>query len=426
MDEIDILAIGITLLVFACVSDVARAGRFTAPMMFAGMGLLLGPLLLDLVQLDVGSGAVQKISEMTLVTALFTDAVRIDAKHVLKFHSMPMRLLGIGLPLTMVAGTLVAWWLFPAFGFWEAAVLAVILTPTDAALGEPVMTSEKVPALVRQGLNVESGLNDGLGLPCLVIAAYLATSGVSGPTGAGEWAAYILLQIVGGPVIGLLIALVTAKAIARPIRLGWVGDDFFRLGLLALPIVAFLAADLVQANGFLAAFVAGIVVSTRSEATRNAVQDFGGTVGQFLSATVFFIVGAALLPAFLHHIGWPHVIFAVLALTVLRMVPVALALTGLRLHRRTLMFVGWFGPRGMASVIYLMIVIERYNVVGIDDIAATVALTVLISIILHGLTAASGSRRYGEFAHALHADDAERKPVPAQHGRIKTKRCDNI
>ncbi len=412
MDDIDILTIGLSVLLFACVSDVARGGRFTAPMMFAGIGLLFGPLVLGVVHLDLGDTTVQRVAELTLVTALFTDAVRIDVKRLRRYHSLPLRLLGVGLPLTIVAGTLLAWWLFPAFGFWQAAVLAVILAPTDAALGEPVMTSERVPALVRQGLNVESGLNDGLGLPCLLIAATLA--GPGGVTDGGDWTVYVLLQIVGGPVVGALIALAAARAIAHPIRRGWVGDDFFRLALFALPIVAYLAADLLHANGFLAAFAAGIVVSTRSDDTRDAVEEFGGTMGQLLNATVFFMVGAVILPEFLHDIGWPHVIFATLALTLLRMGPVALCLTGMRLHPASLAFIGWYGARGMASVIYLLIVMEGFAIPHIADIAATIALTVMASIVLHGLTAAPGSRRYGDFAHKLHAGDAENGPIVPQ------------
>ncbi|EKE44897.1 NhaP-type antiporter [Oceaniovalibus guishaninsula JLT2003] len=419
MNDIDILVIGLTVILFACVSDVARNGRFTAPMMFAGIGLLLGPMILNVVRIPMQDETVKRVAELTLVVALFTDSVRINVKRLRRFHSLPIRLLGIGLPLTMVLGTFAAWWIFPSFGLWEAAVLAVMLGPTDAALGEPVVTSEEVPALVRQGLNVESGMNDGLGLPCLFIVASLAGAGTT--AGAGDWTAYILLQILGGPVIGATIATVAAWAIARPLRRGWVGEDFFRLALFALPVVAYLAADMLQANGFLAAFAAGVVVSTRSEYTRDAVEEFAGTIGQLLNSTIFFLVGALLLPQFLHHIGWQHVVFALLALTVLRMGPVAMAVIGMGLHRRTTLFLGWYGPRGMASVIYLLIVLDTFDIAAIDDIAATVALTVLASIVLHGLTAAPGSRRYGQFARKLRSSDAENAPVPVQ--RVPGELC---
>lgn len=411
MDQIDILAIGLCVILFAGISDYSRSGRFTAPMMFAGAGLLLGPLILNVIQIDLRATAITRLAELTLITALFTDAVRIDVSRLHRFHSLPLRLLGIGLPLTMVAGTLTAWWIFPGFGLWEAAVLAVILAPTDAALGEPVLTSDEVPALVRQGLNVESGLNDGLGLPCLFLVAALAVMQGGEPQGLGEWTISALLQIIGGLGVGAAVALIASWAIVRPLNRGWVGDDFFRLALVALPVVAYLVAEMLQANGFLATFAAGVVISTKSDETRDVVEDFSGTAGQLLNATVFFLVGAVILPQFLHHIEWPHVVFAVLSLTVLRMGPVALSLAGLSLHRNTLLFMGWFGPRGMASIIYLLVLIENYDIAVIDDIAATVSLTVLVSIVVHGLTAAPGSRRYGAYVKTLRISDAENDKV---------------
>lgn len=398
MTQGTILAVAVAILLFACVSDRARSGRFTAPMMFAGIGVLVGPLLLNALQVDLEDGSVERLAELTLVTALFTNAVRIDIRRLRRFHALPLRLLGIGLPLTIAAGTVVALWLFPAFGFWEAVLLAVILGPTDAAVGEPVVTSEDVPTLVRQGLNVESGLNDGLGLPCLLIAASLA--GEVGSLGQMPLGLYLAMQLLGGPAIGAAIALVAARAIERPLRSGWVGRDFFRLSLVALPVIAYLVADMAGANGFLAAFASGVVVSTRSEETRDEVEAFNGSLEQLLNATVFFLVGALFLPEFLHNVGWSHLGFAVLALTLLRMVPVALSTVGMGLHALTIGFLGWFGPRGMASVIYLLIVIEGYNVPGIDDIAATTALTVALSIVFHGVTAAPGSRKYGSYATA--------------------------
>ncbi|PRY93804.1 sodium/proton antiporter (CPA1 family) [Hasllibacter halocynthiae] len=406
-----ILAMALAVVLFACVSDLGREGRFTAPMMFAGMGLLLGPLGLGLLSINLRDAAVVRVAELTLVVTLFTDAVRIDIRRLRRFHSLPLRLLGIGLPLTMLAGTGAALLLFPGFGIWEAAVLAIILGPTDAALGEPVVDSEDVPRLVRQGLNVESGLNDGLGLPCLLIALALASGMTEMAPDGRPWPIWLAMQIIGGPLVGAGIAFVAARALERPVRKGWVGRDFFRLALLALPIIAYIVAEMVGANGFLSAFASGLVTSTRSDETRDEVDEFGGTVGQLLNSTVFFLVGALFLPEFLHHVGWPHVVFAILALTALRMVPVALAMMGLGLHPSTVTFLGWFGPRGMASVIYLLIVVEHDGIAGFDDIAATVALTVAISIVVHGMTAAPGSKRYGARMKRIGAD---RVDVPDQ------------
>ena len=412
-----LLVFAASVLVFACVSDVARDGRFTAPMMFAGVGLLVGPLAFGVIEIDLADKSIELLAELTLVVALFTDAVRIDLRRLHRFKGLPIRLLGIGLPLTMVAGTLVALWLFPEFGLWQAAVLAVILGPTDAALGEPVVTSDDVHGVVRQGLNVESGMNDGLGLPALLVVASLATVGTTAGRDAGEWTLTILVQVLGGPVLGLAIGFLGKRFLGASHARGWSRTDFNLLALFLLPISAFAAAELLGVNGFLAVFACGVVASTGSQALHDGVEEFTGTVGQLLNSAVFFLVGAVLLPEFLHRIDGRHVAFAALALTVLRMAPVGLALLSTRLHAGSVLFMGWFGPRGMASVIYLLIVIEGYDLPAIDDIAATTALTVLASIFLHGMTAAPGARRYGRYVRSLSADSAEDQPLPGEAPR---------
>ncbi len=410
MNAAELFIFAAAVIGFASVSAIARRGRFTAPMMFAGVGLLAGPLVLDLVELDVGNETLNALAELTLVVTLFTDAVRIDLGRLRRHAGLPARMLGIGLPLTMLLGTFVALWLFPGFGLWEAAVLAIILGPTDAALGEPVVTAPEVHGVVRQGLNVESGLNDGLGLPALLVVAALASGHHT--EDAGTWTLDILLQVAGGPLVGLAVGW-AAKRLLQPSRAReWLSADFGNLALFMTPVAAYTGAEIVGANGFLAAFASGIVASTSSNVVREAVEEFTGTTVQLLNAAVFFLVGASLLPHYLHDIEWRHVAFAVLALTLLRMGPVALALIGTRLHAGSVLFMGWFGPRGTASVIYLLVVIGQFEVPGIEDIAATVSLTVLLSIVAHGMTAAPGARRYGAYVRRLAPDSAEDQPVP--------------
>ena len=412
MNTASLLVFAAAIVAFASVSGVARSGRFTAPMMFAGLGLLVGPLVAGVINLDIRNETIVLLAELTLVVALFTDAVRIDVRRLRRFKGLPIRLLGVGLPLTMVLGTFVAWWLFSGFGIWQAAVLAVILGPTDAALGEPVVTANEVHGVVRQGLNVESGLNDGLGLPALLIVASLATVDGASDQGPRDWTLYVLLQLVGGPLVGLATGWMGKRLLNIGHARGWNGEDYSLLALFMLPIAAYTGAELLGANGFLATFACGVVASTGSQKLRDGVDDFTGTVSQLLNAAVFFLVGAVLLPEFLHEIDGRHVLFAGLALTLLRMGPVAIALLGTRLHAGSVLFMGWFGPRGMASVIYLLIVIDNYRLPAIDDIAATVALTVLASIFAHGMTAAPGVRRYASYVGSLKGWKAEDEPVP--------------
>ena len=412
--------------VFALVSRRAEAGVLTAPMAFTGFGFLMGAGALGVVDPPLRGTALQDLAEITLVVALFTDAARIDLRRLGRQHDVPLRLLGIGLPLTVVAGTALALALFPGLDLWSAAVLGVILAPTDAALGQAVVSDPRVPQRVRQALNVESGLNDGMAFPALLIAASLAGAGALGEgggeaaRGAAGWTAFVAGQLALGPLVGAAVGIAGALAAERAVARGWMNDVFLRISTLALALVSYTGAEIVGGNGFIAAFVCGLVVGTRSRRLLDGVEDFGETEGQLLTLVVFLLLGAVLLPD-VGGLGWRHWLYAVASLTAVRMIPVALSLVGTRLAPSTVLFLGWFGPRGLASIIYLLLVLEAGAIPGVADVERTVLLTIALSVVLHGATAAPLAGLYGRRMKARDAAP-EHRPVFPFPTRMRTTR----
>lgn len=409
MTETDAFLGAAALFAYVLVANTLNARGVTSPMAFAVYGWLLGPLGLGIVQLDIENSTIEQIAIFTLVLTLMTDAVRIDVRKLRHRHAMPLRMLGIGLPLTVVAGAALAFLLFPALSLWEAVLLGIILAPTDAALGRQVVTDKKVPGRVRQALNVESGLNDGLGLPLLLFAAWMA-SATGDMGGVGGWTLYLGEQLVLGPIVGLALGIGGAAAVGFARDRDWMTDDHLRLAVAGLALLTYTGAELAGGNGFIATFFCGLVLAMRSPSLQRAADDFEKSGGELFNLTVFMLFGAVLLPEYLDHITWRHLLFAVLALTALRMGPVALSLLGLGLMPATLAFVGWFGPRGMASIIYLLILATRYDVPAINDLGATIVLTVLVSIFAHGFSAGPLARLYAR--HMDRRKGTESEPCP--------------
>lgn len=395
MSPAELAAVALGVFAFALVSRRAEAEFLTAPMTFAVLGLVAGPAGLGLVELPVGHAFVDGLAGLTLGLVLFTDAARINVSRLGREHTLPLRMLGLGLPLTIFAGILAALALLPGLSLGEAALLAVILAPTDAALGQAMVMNPRVPVRIRQALNVESGLNDGLVFPFLLIAASLATApGAIAPTLSPD-VATIAGNLLLGPLAGAVVGGLGAEVLERMNTRAWVTPVFLRLAVVALAVLAYAGAEAMHGNGFLAAFVAGLLTGARAPAVRRALEDFGEAEGQLLSLLVFLLFGALMLPRAVEALEWRHVAYGLLSLTVVRMVPVALSLSGLRLRPRTLLFLGWFGPRGLASILYLLLIEESFSIAPHDDIAATVGVTVFLSILAHGITAAPLARHYG-------------------------------
>ncbi len=378
-------ALAVVVIAYGLVSRRLEASSVTAPMVFVLAGILVGPDLLGIVSVDLSGGTPLLFAELTLAFVLFGDAARIGVSGLRLRRSLPARLLGIGMPLTIGAGVLVGALLLTEIEVWEAAIVAAVLAPTDAALGQSVIASPAVPRRVREALNVESGLNDGLSVPFLTL--FVALAAEEAHAGAADWARFVAEQIGFGAAIGLGVGVAGGWLVTQATRRGLMTGPFRQLTMLALATLAFVLADAAGGNGFIAAFVGGFAAGRTGIANAAGQFDFLEDEGQLFSLAVFFVFGVAAL-GLLGAVSWHVVLYALLSLTAIRMAPVALALRGTGLPARSVAFVGWFGPRGLASIVLALTVVrEAPTLPALDVVLAATTLTVLVSVVAHGLTA---------------------------------------
>jgi NhaP-type Na+/H+ or K+/H+ antiporter len=327
---------------------------------------------------------------------LFTDASRIDIVALRREIALPARLLGIGLPLTIAAGTAIAVMLFTQLGWLEALVLAIVLAPTDAALGQAVVTDPRLPVRIRQGLNVESGLNDGICVPLLFIALALAEGDVD--TISAHHAVQLVVEEIGwGLVGGIAAGAIDAIVLGFVERHRLVAEDWLRVTPLAAAALSYGIAVALGGSGFIAAFVAGLVFGVLHRSHGGEVTYLVEAGGQVLTGVTFIVFGAVALGPALHVLDWRIALYAVLSLTLVRMIPVALAPRGLHPRRPTVAFVGWFGPRGLASIVFAVIVLEEASLPHVDLLITTVLITVGLSVYAHGLTALPLTNAYARW-----------------------------
>lgn len=400
MDALSLAIIAGGLLCYSLVSGRLQGTIVTAPLVFILFGLVIGAGGLGVANVDPGHSIIHFVAEFTLILVLFTDAARIDIGSVRQDHNLPVRMLVVGLPLAIVLGTLVASQLFPAFSLWEAALLAALLAPTDAALGQSVVSEKSVPVRVRQAINIESGLNDGIALPVVLLLAALAGT-VHGATPASEWFYFGLLQVVLGPLVGVVIGYLGARILDESIERGWVHTAFQGIGVLSLAVFTYVAAELVGGNGFIAAFVGGMVFGNSIRHPCTFLFEFMESEGQLLMLITFLVFGAALLPEGFTHLNASNLFFAILSLTVIRMIPIAVSLLGSGVRLPTQLFLGWFGPRGLASILFVLLILEESAVPHRDQLLAITVITVALSALLHGISAAPVARRFGRLADRM-------------------------
>lgn len=398
-----IATVGAFIFAYALVSGRLEKTPITGPMVFVAFGIVVGSF--DVFTAETMSdGVIRVLAEATLVLLLFTDAVRIDLRKLRPQVDLPARLLGIGLPLTVIAGTLLAKVVFDQFSWAEAALLAAILTPTDAALGQAVVSSPRVPVRIRQVINVESGLNDGLMLPVITLMLAIAASGFNAESDSGQWIEFAIRQIGFGVLIGLLVGYVGGRLLDFFSDRGWVEGAFRQLATLSIAVVAFAATEPLQGNGFVAAFVAGLAFGVAAREHCDGAYDFAEDEGQLLALLTFMFFGAAIARPALDQLTLPIALYALASLTVVRMIPVAISLLGAGLRGVTSAFVGWFGPRGLASILFGLFILEEAELGVNDEIFLIVTWTVLISVIVHGLSAVPLAHRYGTWFERHHAE----------------------
>jgi NhaP-type Na+/H+ or K+/H+ antiporter len=402
----------VILLGFAAVSRRLEGTSITAPIVFTAAGLLVGVEALDLVDPSATGLEVKILAEATLAVVLFADASRIDLSALKGEWGVPARLLGIGLPLTLVAGFVAAVALLGDLAWPEALVLAVILAPTDAALGQAVVTMTRLPLRVRQSLNVESGLNDGICVPLFFIALALAQA-EEGALGNGE-AVQLVAEKIGYGVVGGAIAGVAAAAVvvyAGGRRL--VDDAWLQVVPLAGAALAFGLAEAIGGSGFIAAFVGGGIFGGLRRRRGGEVSYLIEQAGAVLGALTFVVFGAVLLGPALGDLTWQIALYVVLSLTLIRMLPVAIAMLGTGARRPTVGFVGWFGPRGAASIVFALLLVEEGGLPNDGIILTVTFVAVGLSVLAHGVTAAPLARRYADWL------DAHPHPTPAA-ARVET------
>jgi NhaP-type Na+/H+ or K+/H+ antiporter len=394
-----ILILGAVLIFgYGLVSRLAERSPITAPMVFVAIGILASPLGTGVLSVKIDAGLVQIIASVTLVLVLFVDASTISVSSLIRERRLPMRLLLIGLPFTMVFGAATGFLLFQDMQIWVVLLMALILSPTDAALGQAVVTNPAIPEKIRRAINVESGLNDGMSLPpILVCIAALSETGTA-HSGTDYWINFMLKQLILGPVAGVFVGWFGGLLVDKASRAGWMNETYQRLASASLAVIAYASAEAMHGNGFMAAFFSGLALGTRTPAVRERIQEFAEAEGQQLALFIFLMLGLIMVPVTINYWDVRAWTYAILSLTVIRMIPVALSLMGSKLDWGSVVFIGWFGPRGIASLLYLLIVVGRIGKSGYEYMLSVITLTVLLSVFLHGISAVPLSKIYGRYA----------------------------
>lgn len=388
----------IILLAFAVYSLFSKSidrSLLTLPILFTGLGYALSAPLNETLPSELIHEGKKGLAEVTLILVLFSDASHVRFGRLAKDWQIPARMLIVGMPFTIALGTAVAFWLNPASGFAMALLTAAVLTPTDAALGQAVVTSPDVPDRLGQTINVESGLNDGLALPFVLLGAILASSTMGGAAQTDGLALEALAEIVLGPLAGIAVGWLAARAMDWAQNRDYMQEAAGAVVFLVAAFTAYGLAVVIHGNGFIAAFVAGMVFGNAYRHDIHFISEFMEGAGQLLTMAAFLVFGAFLLPDGLAHAGLSTVVLAVLFLTVVRMGPVFLSLTGAGLPAREKLFLGWFGPRGLASILFTLLMMDQFEFPNEEELLACVSLTVGLSILLHGLTSTPLATRIG-------------------------------
>lgn len=383
----DLAMLGAFVFIYSITSGGLEKTPISGALIFTAFGLLVGPLGLDFLSLKVGSEGLSLLAELALALLLFADAANANLDQLRLFSRIPVRLLLIGLPLTILFGFGVGVILFGGLTLLEVAILATMLSPTDAALGKAVVTNERVPSNIRESLNVESGLNDGICVPILFLFLALATeTGAEG--GVSQLALKLLAEQIGiGAAVGVGLTLLGWVLLKRFADRGWVTETWQQMPVPALSVACFAVAQWIGGSGFIACFVGGLtfgVIVSRHHKHKLLLASEG--VGDTLALITWVLFGAAVVGQSIGSLSWQIVVYALFSLTLIRMLPVFLVLTGMNMRADEKLFMGWFGPRGLASIVFAVIVFNA-NLPGGDTLTMTVVCTIILSVIAHGLSA---------------------------------------
>ncbi|MEJ2219525.1 MAG: cation:proton antiporter [Desulfobacterales bacterium] len=383
------------VLVYSSVAGRIERSWISGPIVFTLFGLIIGPVGLDLLSFETDRETIKTLAELTLALVLFTDAAGADMGVLRKAKALPIRLLLIGLPLTILLGFGVGMLLVEKLSLLGVALVATLLAPTDAALGKAVVTNEAVPDPVRQGLNVESGLNDGICVPILFVFLALAT-GKAGEEGSWNLAIMLVAEEIGiGLAVGLVLTTIASLLLKFAKGQQWLTHTWIQIPVVALALGCFGVAQWLGGSGFIAAFSGGLLFGILAKQARDEFLRAAEGTGDTLALITWVIFGAAVLGRAVGHFSGLIWLYAILSLTLIRMLPVFLCLTGMGISTEGKLFMGWFGPRGLASIVFAVIVVNA-NVPNSSVIAATAVCTIMLSIVAHGISANPWARGFGE------------------------------
>lgn len=396
--------IALFTLIFSVIAGRLERTWISGPIVFTSFGLLAGPVGFDLLPLHTDREAIRIMAELTLAVVLFTDAAGADMATLARTKALPIRLLLIGLPLTIALGFGVGLWFLEDMSLFEVALLATLLAPTDAALGKAVVTNPILPGAIREGLNVESGLNDGICVPILFVFLALAL-GKEGAGGPWHLAVMLVAEEIGiGLAVGLLLTLMAGRLLKFSSDLRWMSPTWVQIPVLALALACFAIAQLLGGSGFIAAFAGGLLFGSLAGRVRDRYLRAAEGIGDTLALVTWVIFGAAVVGQSLPHFSWTIALYALMALTLFRMVPVFFVITGTGLNTEGKLFVGWFGPRGLASIVFAVIVLDA-KLPNSGPIAMTAACTIILSILLHGISANPWAAGFGSRNQPAHPQE---------------------
>jgi sodium/hydrogen antiporter len=385
-----LVVVGTAIFAWGVLSARFERADLSAPIVFTAIGALLATG--SPIEASSAVETLKPLVELTLVWVLFSGAAAVRPRDLRANANGCVRLLAVGLPLTVAAGWALAMWLLPGVGGWLALLVGAALAPTDAALGIPVVTNPAVPARVRQLLDVESGLNDGIATPVVMVALAGAASadGLADAPGFGV----ALLELAIGAAVGVVVGGAGGWLLRWARRKGWVAEDFAGIAVLALALVAYGSSLALSGNGFVAAFCGGLAFGATAGRRAPAELVFTEQAGSLVSLLVWMGFGAVAVPVLLDHITLTTVLYAALSLTVVRMIPIALALLGAGLDRNAVLFIGWFGPRGLASLLFALLAFDDLGAAA-EPAVAVIGVTVILSVLAHGVSAGPLAARYG-------------------------------
>jgi len=385
-EHLTILGISLIILIYGFFSALLGRKNISGPMVFTAVGVLLSPMGLGKEVINVNAQSIQIMAEITLVIVLFSDAAALNLTQLKKNWKLPTRLLFVALPITIVFATITGTLFFPNESIYYIFLLALILAPTDAALGKVVVSDERIPSVVRNTINVESGLNDGIVFPILLTLLAMITS--EAQHAQSGWMMYIAQQIFIGGIAGAFVGWLGAILMQKSIQKQWMEHQYTNLAPIALAFFSYYFAEHFSGNGYIAAFFSGLLLGNTSSQLKQHVEEFAESEGEFLIMVSFLIFGLVFIPITIQYWSLKVLLYAILSLTIFRMLPVVLGFGKMDIDIKTRLFYGWFGPRGIASILYILVAIHQLGDISKHmEVFATASLTILLSIILHGLSA---------------------------------------